>query len=110
MSQKYRISLVDFLPFYRKFPIGSIDKEGEQLHLGDIVQDERGEKHFIGYRYGEYMLKQPFTAHSLMVKDYSRFTRVNELWGTSPGEWLIIGKTDDALYDLVKDIPDLQLV
>lgn len=107
---KFRISLIDFIPQLGKFPINQNDAEGSPLHIGDIVKDERGEKHFIGYRYGEYMLKQPHTIHSIMVKDYSHYTRQNEVWAVLPGEWIIIGYDDEALYQKIKDIPDLQLL
>lgn len=110
MAQKFRISLLDFTPQLGKFPIGDNDKEGASLHIGDIVADEKGEKHFIGYRYGKYMLKQPFTMHSIMIKDYRNYTRLNEVWDVIPGEWLVIGFTDEPLYDLIKNIPDLQIL
>lgn len=110
MQEKFRISFLDFMPQYGKFPIGANDKEGNPLHLGDIVADDKGEKHYIGYRYGDYMLKQPFTMHSIMVKDYSRFTRLNEMWGMMPGEWIIIGFTKEPLYIAIKEIPDLEVL
>lgn len=110
MPQKFIISLTDFMPQLGKFPIGANDKEGAALHVGDIVEDEKGDKYFIGYRYGSYMLKQPHTIHSIMVKDYNRFTRVNEVWAVIPGECLIIGYTSEPFYQTVKEIPDLEVL
>ena len=109
MRQKFRISFNDFMPNFKKFPIGAKDKNGVELHLGDVVVDESGDKHYVGYRYGEYMLKQPHTMHSLMVKDYSRYEVINEFWGVMD-EWVIIGYTDEPLYDLIKEVPDVELI
>jgi hypothetical protein len=109
MSDKFRISFTDFIPQYGKFPIDAKDGEGTELHVGDIVQDQTGDKHYIGYRYGSFMLKQPFTMHSIMVKNYDNYKKVNELWGVM-NEWIIIGKTDEPFYERIKDIPDLELV
>jgi hypothetical protein len=109
MRQKFRISFIDFMPQYGKFPIAAKDGEGNDLHVGDIVQDDKGDKHYIGYRYGSFMLKQPFTMHSIMVKDYSRFKKINELWSVM-SEYIIIGYDTEPFYEAIREIPDLQLI
>lgn len=109
MSDKFRISFIDFMPQYGKFPIGAKDKEGTDLHVGDIVEDDKGEKHYIGYRYSSFMLKQPFTMHSIMVKKYDTHKKINEFWAVTD-EYIIIGKTDEPFYEKIKDIPNLQII
>ena len=109
MESKFRISFVDFMPQYGKIPIGHKDSTGADLSLGDIVQDEKGEKYYVGYRYGSFMLKQPFTIHYIMPKTFDRYTKINELWGVI-NECIIIGLVNEPLYDQIKDIENLQIV
>lgn len=110
MPNKYRISANNFMPNFRKFPIGQKDGKGNELHLGDAIKDDRGETHFIGYRYGEYALKQPNTIHTLMVTNYSRFERLEQVTGFFPDEWLIIGYVDDSLYPTLNHLEEINIV
>lgn len=107
---KFRISLLDFTPHLNTIPIGATDKNGIELHAGDIVKDDKGEKHFIAYRYGNWALKQPHTMHTIMPKDFSQYERINEIWAVLPGEWLIIGYDNEPLYEKVKDIDSINLL
>ncbi len=105
-KEKFRISVIDFMPYYRKFPIGHKDKNGKDICLGDTVLSN-GDNHLIGYRYGQYCLKQPNTVHSIMLKSYENVEVLNQL--TAAQEWLIIGYIGEPLIDKLKEeinIPD----
>lgn len=108
MSEKFRISFTDFIPQYGKISIGFKDSEGTDLHVGDIVQNQRGEKSYIGYRYGSFMLKEPFTIHSIMPSKFDSYTKINEMWGVI-SEYIIIGMTEEPFYDKVKDIEGIEV-
>lgn len=109
-KEKFRISLQDFMPYLGKIPIGMQDMNEQELHVGDIVKDAGGDKYFIGYRYGQFMVKQPHTIHSIMPKDFHRYERISEVWAVLPGEWIIIGWTDEPFYEKVKELDNMQLI
>jgi hypothetical protein len=95
-QQKLKIQVTDFIPEYGKHPTGIKDKEGTMLCLGDAVQDARGDKHLVAYRYGNYCLKQPYTMHSISLKD-GQVTKLNEVWAAQ--EYLIIGYAGEPVID-----------
>lgn len=86
--QKVRISIIDFLPEFRKHPIGETDKNGTVIHYGDTVSTD-GQNFFVAYRYGKTVLKQPETAHHIGISDYSR-VEVTNICGAAM-DYLIIG-------------------
>lgn len=98
------------MPEFMKHPLGK-DKNGVDVHLGDMVE-YNGEKWFLGYRYGEYMLKQVGMMAMIGSKkykdgDFSNVERLN-IFGSGT-DWLIIGYTDEPLYEKVKHVKDIEL-
>ena len=98
--EKKRITVTDFLPQWEKYPTGQTDAKGKQICYGHTVL-YRGSKHLIAYRYGETMLKQPFTIHALGIKDYTQVEVLNDV--TAAADWLIIGHSDEPLIAEMMD-------
>jgi len=100
MNNKYRILVVDFMLELGKHPIGGQDSEGNELHIGDILQSDGGgvdSKYMIGYRYGEFILKPPMSMHYIGTSDYSRYTKVDEVW-SSPDYRMFEEKAPRFIY------------
>ena len=86
--KKVKISIIDFMPEFRKHSIGEVDKNGTDIHYGDTVSKD-GQNYFVAYRYGKTVLKQPETAHHIGISDYSR-VQVENIFGAAM-DYLIIG-------------------
>jgi hypothetical protein len=91
-KQKIRISIIDFLPEFRKHPTGKTDCNGKDICYGDIVK-LRDQTHFVSYRYGNICLKQPGTIHTINLTDYSQ-VEVTNICGAAQ-DYLIIGYDDE---------------
>jgi hypothetical protein len=100
--EKYRISVIDFLKDYGKHETGIKDVDGSMLFLGDAVEDKQGREHLVAYRYGAYVIKQPFTIHYCALHS-DAVKKLNKVV-SAPGEWLVIGQDDDDLYPKVKHL------
>ncbi len=105
---KFRISIIDFMPFYEKVEAGK-DKNGEQLYYGDLVVYNE-EDWFIGYRYGSPMLKQPGMMAMISAERYKDgvFDNVEKKKNTFGAgvDWLIIGHEGDPFIDKIKLMVD----
>lgn len=103
--EKFRISIVDFLLEHGKHEVGT-DKDGEKVCFGDLVE-RNGEKNwFVSYRYGKVMLKQVgmmamIGSDKFDKGDFSAVTKVKNTIASGT-DWLIIGYTNDPLYEKVK--------
>lgn len=112
MKQKFRISIIDFMPEFRKHKVGK-DKNDVDVHFGDMVEYNGDKNWFVGYRYGEIMLKQVgmmamIGSKGFKTGDFSNVERTN-VFGSGE-DWLIIGYTDDLLYEKLKHIKNIQVV
>lgn len=108
-KEKFRISIIDFLPEHGKFEIGK-DKNGTPVCLGDMVECNGEKNWFVGYRYGKIALKQVGMMAMIMSDDFekgdfSSVEKVNTI-GAGP-DWLIIGYTDEPMYDRLKSVSAL---
>ena len=56
-KEKFKISVIDFLPHNKVIEIGKY-KDGTPAFLGDVVEYNGEKKWFIVYRYGEILIKQ----------------------------------------------------
>lgn len=97
----FRIKVIDFMPELGKHLIGEKDSVGKDLAIGDIVEHS-GDKHMIVYRYGTHALKQPFTIHTLIITDWSKTTKLNEVHSTP--DYVICGEEEEPLYEAVKHL------
>lgn len=101
--EKFRISIIDFLPHNGKIEVG-IDKNGATVHLGDMVERNGERNWFIGYRYGKIMLKQVgmmamIGSDSFDNGDFSSVKKLNVIGAGQ--DWLIIGYTDEPLFQKI---------
>lgn len=106
-KQKFKISIIDFIPENGKHEVGK-DKNGNSVCLGDMVE-RNGEKNwFVGYRYGKVMLKQVgmmamIGSDAFDKGDFSSVEKVMNTVGAGV-DWLIIGYTDEPMFERLKDI------
>lgn len=111
-KQKFRISIIDFMPEYMKHPVGK-DKNGTTVHFGDMVEYNGEKNWFVAYRYGNIMLKQ--VGMMAMIGntkykdgDFSNVERQN-VFGAGT-DYLLIGYTDDPLYEKIKHVENIELM
>lgn len=106
--QKFRISIIDFMPNYKKFEVGKY-KDGSGACLGDVVKHNGEDNWFISYRYGEIMLKQVGMMAMIGQEEFKNgdFSRVEptNIFGAGQ-DWLIIGYDDESIYEKLKPILD----
>lgn len=88
VKKKTQISVVDFLPYYGKYPVGVKDKNGKDICYGHTVLHQ-GERHLVGYRYETTMLKIPHTIFYTELKGQHNVEILNIV--TAAEEYLIIG-------------------
>jgi len=110
-KKKFRIGIIDFMPNYKKVEIGKY-KDGTPTYLGDTVKHNDNDW-FIAYRYGDIMLKQVgmmamINQEGFKDGDFSQVEKTN-IFGAG-ADWLIIGYTDEPMYDKLKDIEGIELV
>lgn len=99
-NQKVKISIIDFMPEFRKHSIGSTDINGKDICYGDTIA-YNGQNHFMAYRYGRPTLKQPFTAHTINPADWSK-VEVTNIFGAAQ-DYLIIGYDNEPfIQELLK--------
>jgi hypothetical protein len=111
-KEKFRIGIIDFMPEYKKVEVGKYE-DGTPACLGDVVKYNGEDNWFIAYRYGSVMLKQVGTMAMVGQKefqtgDFSRVEKTN-VFGAGP-DWLIIGYTDEPMYERIKHINNLELI
>lgn len=112
MKEKFRISIIDFMPEFRKHKVG-VDKNGADVHFGDMVEYNGEKNWFVAYRYGKIMLKQVgmmamIGSTKYETGDFSNVERTN-VFGAGT-DWLIIGYTEDPLYEKLKHVKNIQIV
>jgi len=102
---KFRVSIIDFMPFYMKVEAGK-DKNGVPVFYGDMVK-YNDENWFIGYRYGEPMLKQVGMMAMIGSPKYKEGDFYNcerqNIFGAGP-DWLIIGYESDLFIQKIKQL------
>jgi len=109
-KEKFKISIIDFMPHYKKFKVGKY-KDGSPACLGDMVE-RNGEKNwFVGYRYGKIMLKQVgmmamIGSENFEKGDFSSVEKTN-IFGAGT-DWLIIGYTDEPMYEKLKPLFEIE--
>ena len=104
--EKFKISIIDFMPQHKKFEVGKYE-DGTPACLGDCVKYNDEDNWFITYRYGNIMLKQVgmmamIGQENFEKGDFSRVEKTN-IFGAG-NDWLIIGYTDEPLYEKLKPI------
>jgi hypothetical protein len=104
-KEKFRISIIDFLPENGKFEVGK-DKNGNTICLGDMVDHNDKKNWFVSYRYGKIMLKQVGMMAMIGSPDFDKgdFSSVEKVMNTigAGPDWLIIGYTDEPMYKRLK--------
>ncbi len=106
---KIQINFTDGIPLTGKISINENDSEGKPLFIGDTLQDERNEKYVIGYRYGDISLIPPFGIHTSCIKDYSKYTKINEMTCVM-GKYLIIGYDNESFFkDNSKELAEIEI-
>lgn len=105
-KQKVRISIIDFMPKNGKFEVGK-DKKGNPICLGDMVERNSEKNWFVGYRYGNIVLKQVGMMAMISSEDFDKgdFSSVEKLnlFGTGQ-DWLIIGYEDEPLIIKINEV------
>lgn len=102
MKNKIQIDFTDGIPLAGKIPISEKDSEGKELFIGDTIVSGSGEKSVIGYRYGDVSLIPPQGMHTVTVKDYSGYKKVNEITCIM-GKYLIIGYDNEPFFKVNSD-------
>ena len=99
---KIQINFIDAIPLNGKISIKEEDKNSKELFIGDTVIDEKEETYVIGYRYGEVCLIPPQGMHTLMVKNYSSYSKTNQVI-VIMGKYLIIGYNNEKFFEINKE-------
>lgn len=98
---KFQIPVIDFIPEIGKHPIGEKDSSGKEIHVGDVVE-YNGENHMVVYRYGDFALKQPMTMHTLGISDWSKSTKISEVWSTP--DYMVCGDSSEPFYKIIEHL------
>jgi len=109
-KEKFKISIIDFMPHYKKFEVGKYE-DGSPACLGDCVKYNNEDNWFIVYRYGNIMLKQVgmmaiIGQEEFKKGDFSRVEKTN-IFGAGT-DWLIIGYTDEPMYEKLKPLFEIE--
>lgn len=104
-KEKFRISIIDFLPHHKAIEVG-VYGDGTKVYIGDCVT-LRDDKYVIVYRYGKILLKEIGMIAMLGDADFDNgdFSGVEKTDVIISGEdWLIIGYVDENkdMYELLK--------
>ena len=98
------------MPHFKKIPVGKYS-DGNDAYLGDVVNYNEESNWFIGYRYGEIMLKQVGMMAMIGLVgfkegDFSKVKKTN-IFGAGV-DWLIVGYSDEPIFDKIKNVaPDM---
>lgn len=107
-KQKFRISIIDFMLENGKHEACK-DMNGVMMYLGDMAEYNEKKNWFVSYRYGNYCLKQVGTMFTILLNEKTQVKKVADTFGAG-SDWLIIGYTDEPLYEKVKHIKDVELI
>lgn len=105
-KEKVRISIIDFMPEYKKHQVGKY-KDGSPAYLGDVVEYNGEGGWFISYRYGKTLIKQPGMMAKIIQVGFENgdFTGVEKtnIFGAGQ-DWLIIGYKDEPIFQQLKHL------
>ena len=101
-KEKFKVTVIDFMPYYQKVSCGWEDSAGNKLFLGNVVNRD-GEKFLIGYRYGKYVLLPMAGIHYIGISNGSSLVKLNEITAVTD-KWLIIGFTDETFFQVLQDL------
>lgn len=100
MTPKLKITVVDFLPYFGKYPTEIKDDQGKDVCYGHAVK-YRGERWLVMYRYGKAVLKQPYQMYYIGLPPDGMVV-TNEV--VSCEEYLISGHTTEPfIQQLIAD-------
>ena len=99
--KKFKISIIDFMLENGKHEVG-IDKKGNKVFLGDLVEYNGATNWFVVYRYGVVLLKEVGMMAMIVIKDFSTIEKQN-VFGTGV-DWAVIAFTDDPIFEKVKHL------
>jgi len=108
-KRKFRIKIIDFMKENGKHEVGK-DKNQVNVCLGDVVEYNGEKNWFVAYRYGKVMLKQVGMMAMIGSEKFDKgdFSSVEKLNVFGAGaDWLIIGYTDEPLYEKVKHLEEI---
>ena len=94
--EKLRINQIDFILQFRKNPIGEKDKDGNELHYGDVVTYS-GEDYVLGYRYGSNQLLPMTPSYTMGIDSYNDLVRTDIC--ASAQIYTIICEEDDEKFE-----------
>lgn len=106
-KNKFRITIIDFMLEYGKHEAKK-DKNGDMMYLGDMAEYNGKKDWFVSYRYGMYCLKQVGTMFTIVLNEKTDVQKVKDTFGAGT-DWLIIGYTDEPLYEKVKHVKGIEL-
>lgn len=109
-SEKIRITIIDFLPHYKKLEVGKYE-DGDPACIGDCVKYNNEDNWFIVYRYGDIMLKQIGMMAMVGLQNFDKgdFSKVEKTNIVGAGnDWIYIGYPHEPMYDKIKILMEIK--
>lgn len=98
---KFKITIVDFIVETGKHFVG-LDKNGDDIFVGDMVIYNEQTNWVIAYRYGNYVIKQVGLWAMVDIQDWSDVEKQN-IFGAGTDN-LIVGYVDEPFFQDVKHL------